>query len=141
MRSYDAGALDRLCHDGEVAWLRLNPRRCDVDAPAGPPNKATPIAVVFRDDLPWLLEATRAGVDPVDPLVGATAEILEVLRASGACFATELCAATNRLPEDIERGLWSGVTRGLLSSDGFGAIRRRVESARAGGRRRRGSRG
>jgi len=50
-----------------------------------------------------------------------------VLRANGACFAAELCAATNRLPEDIERGLWSGVTRGLLSSDGFGAIRRRVE--------------
>jgi ATP-dependent Lhr-like helicase len=127
VRNYDPSALDRLCHDGEVAWLRLNPRSYEVDAPAGAPNKATPIAVVFRDDLAWLLEATRAGVDPVDPLVGATTEILEELRASGACFAAELCAATNRLPEDIERGLWSGVTRGLLSSDGFGAIRRRVE--------------
>ena len=127
VRAYDAAALDRLCHDGEVAWLRLNPRSYDLDAPAGPPNKATPIAVVFRDDLSWLLEATRGGADPVDPLVGATTEILEELRARGACFAAELCAATNRLPEDVERGLWSGVTRGLLSSDGFGAIRRRVD--------------
>ena len=127
LRAYDAAALDRLCHDGEVAWLRLNPRVYDLDATAGPPSKATPIAVLFRDDLPWLLEATRGGTDLVDPLVGATTEILEVLRARGACFATELCAATNRLPEDVERGLWSGVTRGLLSSDGFGAIRERVD--------------
>ncbi len=127
MRAYDASALDRLCHDGEVAWLRLNPRAYDLDAAAGPPSKATPIAVLFRDDMPWLLEATRGGTDPVDPEVGATSEILEVLRARGACFATELGAATNRLPEDVERGLWSGVTRGLLSSDGFGAIRRRVD--------------
>ena len=88
--------------------------------------------MLFRDDMPWLLEATRGGTDPVDPEVGATSEILEVLRERGACFATELGAATNRLPEDIERGLWSGVTRGLLSSDGFGAIRRRVDKRAAG---------
>jgi ATP-dependent Lhr-like helicase len=129
LRNYEPSALDRLCHDGEVTWLRLNPRAYDLDAPAGAPNKATPIAVVFRDDLGWLLEATRNGADPADPIVGATSEILEALRMRGACFAADLCLATNRLPEDIERGLWSGVTRGLLSSDGFGAIRRRVDSS------------
>jgi ATP-dependent Lhr-like helicase len=134
LRAYDAAALDRLCHDGEVTWLRLNPRAYDLDAPAGAPNKATPIAVLFRDDLGWLLEATRGGTDLIDPVVGATAEILEALRARGACFAAELCAETNRLPEDIERGLWSGVTRGLLSSDGFGAIRRRVDRGAAAGK-------
>ncbi len=134
LRNYEPSALDRLCHDGEVTWLRLNPRAYDFDAPAGAPNKATPIAVVFRDDLGWLLEATRSGADPIDPVVGATSEILEELRARGACFAADLCLATNRLPEDIERGLWSGVTRGLLSSDGFGAIRRRVDSSAANGR-------
>ena len=32
----------------------------------------------------------------------------------GACFASELGEATNRLPEDIERALWDGVSRGLL---------------------------
>jgi ATP-dependent Lhr-like helicase len=37
-----------------------------------------------------------------------------------------LAAATNRLPEDIERALWDGVARGLVMSDGFGAIRARV---------------
>ncbi|HEX6310565.1 MAG TPA: DEAD/DEAH box helicase [Acidimicrobiia bacterium] len=127
LRRYDGGALDRLCHAGEVGWLRLNPGARDVDAPAGSPNKATPISVVFRDDLWWLLEAARGGDDPAEPAAGATAEVLEVLRARGACFAGELGAATNRLPEDIERALWDGVARGLLTSDGFGAIRARVE--------------
>jgi ATP-dependent Lhr-like helicase len=131
LRHYDAAALDRLCHEGEVGWLRLSPPVREADAPVGAPNKATPISVVFRDDLGWLLEAARGGTDPVVPSVGGTAETLEVLRGRGACFAVELGEATRRLPEDVERALWDGVARGLLTSDGFGAIRARV--ARNGG--------
>src|SRR5262249_5693161 len=127
MRTYNAATLDRLCHDGEVGWLRLAPPPRDADAPTGAPNKATPIAVLFRDDLPWLLEAARGETDPIEPDAGSSAEIVEALRARGACFASELVTATNRLPEDIERGLWGGVTRGLIASDGFGALRHRVD--------------
>jgi ATP-dependent helicase Lhr and Lhr-like helicase len=127
LRDYRPGWLDRLCHDGEVSWLRLSPRaRDDADAPAGPPSKATPISVVLRGDLSWLLEAARHGVEPAEPTVGATAEILELLRERGACFTGELLSATRRLPDDLERALWDGVARGLLTSDGFAAIRARV---------------
>ena len=126
MRRYDPAWLDRLCHDGEVAWLRTNPPARDLDAPAVAPSKATPISLVARVDLPWLLMASRSTGDPGEPVVGATAEVIEVLRERGACFAGELGAATNRLPEDIERALWDGVARGLVMSDGFGAIRARV---------------
>jgi ATP-dependent Lhr-like helicase len=133
MRHYEPAALDRLCHDGEIGWLRLAAPARDADAPAGAPSKSTPISVVFREDLPWLLEAARAGGEPAVPERGATAEIVEVLRDRGACFAAELGAATGRLPEDVERGLWDGVARGLLTSDGFGAIRTRVGSRGRGG--------
>ncbi|HET6949487.1 MAG TPA: DEAD/DEAH box helicase [Acidimicrobiales bacterium] len=127
MRHYDAAWLDRWCHDGHVAWLRLTPpARDDPDVPRAAPSKATPIAVVLRDDLPWLLAAARTGGAASEPTVGAAAEIVEVLRERGACFAGDLAAATRRLPEDIERGLWDGVARGLIMSDGFGAIRARV---------------
>jgi ATP-dependent Lhr-like helicase len=126
MRRYEPAWLDHLCHDGEVAWLRLTPRPRDVDAPATAPSKATPISVVCRADLAWLLEAARTGTHPDEPAVGGTAEVLEVLRARGACFANELGSATHRLPEDIERALWDGVARGLVMSDGFGAIRARL---------------
>ncbi|MET0919968.1 MAG: DEAD/DEAH box helicase [Acidimicrobiia bacterium] len=127
MRGYHPSWLDQLCHHGEVTWLRLAPRaRDDADAPVGAPSKATPIAVVFRTDRDWLLAATRHGLTIAEPTVGATAEIIEVLLAHGAQFASELGDATHRLPDDIDRGLWDGVARGLLTSDGFGAIRARV---------------
>jgi ATP-dependent helicase Lhr and Lhr-like helicase len=140
LRRYEPAWLDRLCHDGEVAWLRLTPPARDADAPAVAPSKATPISVVARADLPWLLPAARVGTDPAEPLVGGTAEILEVLRDRGACFAAELGAATNRLPEDVERALWDGVARGLVMSDGFGAIRARVTHGKRTGEIRRFSR-
>jgi ATP-dependent Lhr-like helicase len=139
LRHYDPAWLDRLSHDGDVAWLRLvAPPRDEPDGPAQGPSKATPISVVLRADLGWLLAAARCGGGYPEPTVGATAEVLEVLRARGACFATELGTATKRLPEDVERALWDGVARGLLMSDGFGAIRARVERprpARPGGHR------
>ena len=114
-----------------MAWLRLAPRpRADADGPAAAPSKATPIAVVFRADLQWLLAAARAGRPPGEPTVGATAEIIDILRRRGASFASDLAAATRRLPDDIERGLWDGVTRGLVMCDGFGAIRARIAGSR-----------
>ncbi len=127
LRTYQSTWLDRLGHDGQVSWLRLTPRAGDdPNAPAGAPSKATPISIVFRDDLAWLLTAARSGGEHVAPTVGATAEVLEVLRDRGACFSTELAEATHRLPDDIERALWDGVARGLVTSDGFAAIRARM---------------
>ena len=103
LRGYNDAALDRLCHEGEIGWLRLTPQPRDINAPAGAPNKATPISVVFRADLGWLLDAARDRTDPDEPVTGATAEVIEHLRTHGACFATELGQATGRLREDIER--------------------------------------
>ena len=138
---YQPGWLDQLCHNGDVAWLRLTPRVVDdLDAPATSPSKATPIAVLFRDDVGWLLAAARAGVETAEPTVGATAEVLEVLHRRGASFAGDLVAATRRLPDDVERGLWDGVARGLIMSDGFAPIRARVAGTRAASRPRRMSR-
>ena len=131
LRHYDPASLDRLCHSGDVAWLRLTPRTLDdVDRPTPAPSKATPIAVVFRADLPWLLAAARTGAPPGEPTVGATAEVLSVLSEQGACFATDLVTASRRLPDDVEAGLWDGVARGLVMSDGFSAIRARIGGAR-----------
>jgi len=131
LREYHPAWLDRLCHEGQVGWLRLTPRaRDDANATPGAPSKATPISVVLRENLPWLLVAARAESELAEPTVGATAEVLEVLRERGACFAHELVAATRRLPDDVDRALWDAVARGLVTSDGFGAIRARLAGAR-----------
>jgi ATP-dependent helicase Lhr and Lhr-like helicase len=138
LQHYSPAWLDRLCHAGEAAWLRLAPpNRDDADAPVTAPSKATPISLVFRSDLPWLLGAGRAGGEPPRPAVGATAEVIEILAERGACFASDLAAATRRLPDDIERALWDGVARGLMMCDGFEAIRARVAGVRSSARPRR----
>jgi ATP-dependent Lhr-like helicase len=126
LRQYEPAWLDALCHAGEVAWLRLTPRECDevaTPSPAAAPSRATPTAVVLRADLRWLLSAARGSAEATPSANGATAEVLEVLRQRGACFATDLSIATRRMPEDVERALWDGVARGLVMCDGFAAIR------------------
>jgi ATP-dependent Lhr-like helicase len=125
---YQPAWLDALCHAGEAAWLRVS---------AGPqregaaPSKATPIAVVFRSDLGWLLRAA----DPAEAPGGPLGEVMAALRARGACFASDLVLAARLRPDQVEQALWEGVARGLIMCDGFEAIRNRVTPGAAPVRR------
>jgi ATP-dependent Lhr-like helicase len=60
---------------------------------------------------------------PAEPTAGSGREDLDALRARGAQFHADLQAATHRLPTEIEEGLWDGVARGLVTADGFNAVR------------------
>ncbi len=129
---YQPGWIDRLCHNGEVQWLRLSPRMMDdPDRRGGGPSKATPVSIVFRADLGWLLPAVRGDELPPRPQTGPVAEITELLDRRGARFLTEIATETGRLPTDIESALWDGVARGLFTADGFEAIRTLTAPGRA----------
>jgi ATP-dependent Lhr-like helicase len=130
--SYRPEWLDDLCLSGEVVWGRLSvlePVRDD-DHPADTllavaktPSRRTPITFMLRQDLPWLLQAHRGATAPAEPTAGSGREVLDALRGSGALFHADLQAITGRLPTDVEEGLWDGVARGLLTADGWGAVR------------------
>ncbi len=121
---YEPAWLDRLCHDGQVTWGRLAPpSRPDIDVAPAAASKATPVSVVFRADVPWLLQAARGPAADACPELGALAEVVESLRTRGARFVTELASDTGRLPSDIERALWAGVAAGAITADGFAPIR------------------
>jgi len=120
--------LDDLCLSGEVVWGRLSLRK--TDDPDNPPmrgkatpSRLTPITFMLRDDVPWLLQAVRGETAPVEPGGGAARDILDVLAQRGALFHGELQGLTGRLPQEIEEGLWDGVARGLITADGFQAVR------------------
>ena len=114
--------LDELCYRGELAWLRLTPPSTPAKANNMAPRKATPITLVFREDLQWLLAAARTTA-PEPPEAGPVQEIAELLNTQGASFLPDLATATGRLPDDIERALWNGVALGLFTADGFAAVR------------------
>ena len=143
---YQREWLDGLCLSGEIAWGRLSPRADDTeDVPRGrglSPSRATPITMTVREDLPWLLLAARGDRVPVQPGPGPTLDVLSVLAERGALFPPDLAAATGRPPSEIEEALWEGVARGLVTADGFRAVRslltRRVLASTgfAGSRRR-----
>jgi ATP-dependent Lhr-like helicase len=128
--------LDELCLAGEVAWCRLSPRRM-ASAGLGSTSRATPIAIVLRRDLGWLLEAVRGGTDPEVPSFAASATALDALRRRGALFFDDIATAT-RLPRaDLTDALWDLVGRGIVTGDGFQPLRALMAAGRAAGRRRR----
>jgi ATP-dependent Lhr-like helicase len=49
--------------------------------------------------------------------------VVEAIAEHGACFVGELVDLTRRLPTEVEEALWEAVARGLVTSDGFAAIR------------------
>jgi ATP-dependent helicase Lhr and Lhr-like helicase len=127
LEAYRREWLDAACLSGQVVWGRLSLRAEDPDTPgkrsAATPSRATPISFVIRADLEWLLQAARSDATPAEPGPGAGADVLACLRARGALFQAELAASSRRLPTEVEEGLWDGVARGLVTADGFDAVR------------------
>jgi ATP-dependent Lhr-like helicase len=166
VEGYRRDWLDELCLSGQVAWGRLtvrdpqadpgdpSPGRGDQEAPGHAsldgrpgtaarrsgltPSRATPITLTIRDDLPWLLAAARGDLQPAEPGPGRTRDILDALARHGALFRPDLASVSGRLPYEVEEALWDGVARGLVTADGFRAVRsllRRGGRANAFGRR------
>src|SRR6185437_9461517 len=119
--------LDDLCLSGQVCWGRLSVREPDPEAVprrAGrSPSRATPITLALRVDLPWLLRAARGELTPALPAPGRSLEVLDALRRDGALFRHDLAAATGLPADEIDEALWDGVARGLVTADGFRAVR------------------
>jgi ATP-dependent Lhr-like helicase len=118
--------LDEACLDGGIAWGRLSVRNDPDELPRRgglAPSRATPITLTIRDDLSWLLRAARGDHCPAEPGPGRTRDVIEALRDRGALFPPDLATLTRRLPSEIEEALWDGVARGLVTADGFRAVR------------------
>lgn len=168
VRDYRPEWLDVACLSGHVSWLRLTPPTSDRQVAALPGDaaprapgttRATPLSLVLRADLDWLLQAHRgeesgegrrearaaAAGDRPDSS-GLAERILARLDARGAVFHAELAAALDERPADVEAALWELVASGRVCADGFQALRVLLEArspdarGKAAGRARRGLR-
>jgi ATP-dependent Lhr-like helicase len=119
--------LDSLCLSGEIAWARLSARSSEsaeaASARGALTSRATPLAFARRDDLLWLLAATRSSGAASVPGPGPAADVLGALQQHGALFETELAERSGRAPGEVEDALWDLVGRGLVTADGYGAVR------------------
>jgi ATP-dependent Lhr-like helicase len=122
---YRPELLDRLCYAGDVMWGRLTPHPA-LEAGFSPertrvrPTRLAPIALFLRANAETLI-VRREG--DCEALSHAAREVLEQLELLRAPFFAEIARATKRLPSEVEEALWQLVAAGLVTADGFDALR------------------
>ena len=119
---YLPGMLDELCISGDVAWGRFSRRPIDEDMPVtrGTLTRTGRISLALRESVPSLLSESQTGENG---LLGAQGEVLAHLSQAGASFMQDIVTSTGRLPSDVEDSLWRLAAAGLVTSDGFTAVR------------------
>jgi ATP-dependent Lhr-like helicase len=136
MARYDPAILEELCLAGAVSWGRLSLKVDGAAAHAGPtqdgrrarrlpaPTRAAPLALVLREDLPWLLQpADEALAELLKGLSPAARDVAESLSRHGASFLSDLARQTGWLPAQVEEALWELVACGLVTGDGMAGLR------------------
>jgi ATP-dependent Lhr-like helicase len=144
MDSYAPGWLDGLTFFGQAAWGRIRPqpvKAADNGHGVGRPLKAltrsTPITLMVRDHVPWLLapveETNDAQVAPA-ALSGNALAAYEALVRHGALFPVQLGAILKVPAAHVDDVLGELAARGLATSDGYAALRTLLGGARRGRR-------
>ena len=158
LAEYDPQWLDDLSLGGHVAWGRLAPPHKDEDEK---PSRAgltrvVPISMAFREDMAWLAPEGKKGISPIcrqgpegashkldlspfcPPLRSGARAVFDALTARGALFPHDLQSITGLLPAQLEDSLGELAALGLVTADGFAAIRAIVSRGRPSrfGRRR-----
>jgi ATP-dependent Lhr-like helicase len=129
LSSYQGEWLDASCWAGDVVWGRLSLRNPPADALSSV-SRATPVTLAIRSDLGWLLSAVRAAARAELPATRGTALLIAELERLGASFLGDLQRRTDLGPRELEDALWDGVARGLVTADGFSALRALMTSRR-----------
>ena len=130
---YDPQWLDELFVAGEVVWGRLQPPRQTEDGRWRVLTRIAPISLVRRADLAWLLPPERE-ISPGYARWDAQA-VYDALTAHGALFFDDLMAATRLLPAQVEDALRELAALGLVTSDGFAAVRATIVKHQPASRR------
>jgi ATP-dependent Lhr-like helicase len=132
MPDYDPHWLDELSLGGHVAWGRLAARRKAEDSTPcrSGMSRVVPIALAFREDMAWLAPSSDRKDPTPAPLRSGAQAVLEALTARGALFPADLQAITGLLPAQLEEALGELAASGLVTADGFAAIRGIVSRGR-----------
>ena len=120
-----ARPVDGSLHSGRAGQVGRAARRVR-------PTRVAPVTILLREDAEWLIPVERPG-DRVEALSHLAREVLDQLRTKGASFMRELVRATDRLPSEVEDGLWELAAAGLVTADGFDSLRALIDPKRRRG--------
>ena len=134
LEGYEAAWLDELCLTGEVGWGRMFPpvRNPDRSRPMASLTRVAPVSIVLRQDIDWL--TANAPQPDAEGLSSPAVEVIELLMARGAMFASDILAATRMLPSHLDDVLGELVTRGWITADGFAGLRTLIAEKKPHGR-------
>lgn len=131
---YEPELIDELFTGGELVWGRLQPPRLAEDGRGQALTRVSPISIMRRADMQWLLPPERDVPTGFARWDAQTA--YQALVNHGALFFDDLLAVTKLLPAQLEDALRELAALGLVASDGFAAVRALgVKSRHASGRR------
>jgi ATP-dependent Lhr-like helicase len=136
LESYNSGWLDSLTFFGQVAWGRLR-TLASMNARQGPngtvsngrPLKAltrsTPITLMLRDHVSWLLPSGEENAELAAdcPLGGNARAAYDALLRHGALFPAQVGSLLQLIPSQVEDVLGELAAAGLVTSDGYPALR------------------
>lgn len=147
LESYSPGWLDNLTFFGQAGWGRIRSLTSSVSIAAnegairrGKPMKAltrsTPITLMLREHMSWLLPPLEANAGAPPDLGGNALAAYEAFQRHGALFPVQLGSLLQMLPAQVEDVLGELAAAGLVTSDGYPALRTLLgASARKHGRR------
>ncbi len=124
--------LDKLCYSGEVMWGRLTAHPSlaldeDEHARRIRPTKLAPISLFMRENAEELIVRETRGTQGLSHV---SRDVLGEIERRGAPFFSDLVRGTKRLPAEVEEALWQLVAAGLVTADGFDALRSLIDAKR-----------
>jgi ATP-dependent Lhr-like helicase len=119
---YRPELLDQLTLSGAFVWGRVASSAGTVESAAPGPGGPPPLAFLRREDLPWLRPPGESA-ENAEGLGGPARAVLAALESHGASFVDELARRTRLEPPAILAALWELARAGLVTSDGFHAVR------------------
>jgi ATP-dependent helicase Lhr and Lhr-like helicase len=128
---YRSEYLDRLCYSGDVMWGRVSQHPALVPDQERTrrvrPTKLAPISLFTRVNAPELIVQ-----NPFEPesLSHPARDVLAEIERRGAPFFADIVRGTKRLPAEVEESLWQLVAAGLVTADGFDALRSLIDAKR-----------
>jgi ATP-dependent Lhr-like helicase len=130
---YKPEYLDRLCYSGDVMWGRISAHPAlaadDDEEPRRRvrPTKLAPVSLFPRSSAEALIVR---GEYSLDGLSECSRQVLAAIDRRGAPFFAEIVAECRRLPSEVEESLWQLVAAGLVTADGFDALRSLIDAKR-----------